>query len=555
MIDFRKSTVYQIYPKSFKDTKGDGIGDLRGVIEKLDYLKFLGIDYIWLTPFYPSPQRDNGYDVSDYRSIDPSYGTMEDFQKLIEEGRERGIGIILDLVFNHTSIEHHWFQEALKGNKEYKKYYIFRKPKNGEAPSNWESKFGGSAWEYVPELKEYYLHLFDVTQADLNWDNPKVREELYDIVRFWMDKGVKGFRFDVINLVSKPQELKDDLEGDGRIFYTDGPKIHSFLKELNRKSYGSEEGIITMGEMSSTSLESCIKYTNPEERELSMVFNFHHLKVDYKDGDKWTLMPFDFMKLKEILIHWQKGMEEGQGWSALFWNNHDQPRANSRFGDDKEYLVESSKMLATAMNLLRGTPFIYQGEEFAMTNPYYSKIEDYRDVESINYYNILLEEGKSPEEIIEILKNKSRDNSRTPMQWNGEKNGGFTDGIPWIEPSENYRWINAEEALKDEESVLYHYKRLIGLRKELDVVAYGSFNPILKEHPSIFAYLREYKGNKLLVINNFYKENLTVELGGILDEELFEGEALLSNYKSSPKLTKAMKLRAYESLVYYLEKK
>jgi trehalose-6-phosphate hydrolase len=465
MKDFKKSVVYQIYPKSFNDSNGDGIGDLKGVIEKLDYLKELGIDYIWLTPFYTSPQKDNGYDIEDYYSIDPTFGTMNDFEELVNQCNKRDIGIMLDMVLNHTSTEHKWFKDALKGDEKYKNFYIFKEGKGDKEPTNWESKFGGSAWTYVEKFNEYYLHLFDVTQGDLNWDNEEVREEIFNVVNFWLAKGVKGLRFDVINLISKPEKFEDDIYGDGRRFYTDGPNIHKYLKELNSKTFGKYQDIITVGEMSSTSIDNCLKYSNPDEGELSMVFNFHHLKVDYKNSDKWTLMNFDFKMLKNIFKEWQEGMQEGNGWSAVFWCNHDQPRIVSRFGNDKEYHEESSKMLATAIHMMRGTPYIYQGEEFGMSNPYFDSIDQYRDVESINYYNILKAKGVEEDKILQILRSKSRDNSRTPMQWNNEENGGFTTGTPWISLGKSYKYINAKNAVEDKMSVFYHYKKLISLRK------------------------------------------------------------------------------------------
>ena len=373
MVNFSKSCVYQIYIKSFKDSNGDGIGDLGGIIEKLDYIKELGVDYIWITPFFRSPLNDNGYDVSDYRNIDPVFGSMQDLEKLISEADKRGIGLMLDMVFNHTSTEHEWFQKALTGDKKYMDYYYFIDGKPDSPPTNWESKFGGSAWEYVPKLKKWYLHLFDVTQADLNWNNPEVRAELKDVLRFWKNKGIKGFRFDVINLVSKPDKLEDDYEGDGRRFYTDGPRIHEFLKELVQDSGISD--MLTVGEMSSTSIDNCIRYSNPAEKELSMCFSFHHLKVDYSNGNKWSLMKPDFKKLKELLVSWQVGMQDGGGWNAVFWCNHDQPRAVSRFGDDVKYRAESAKALAAVIHLMRGTPYIFQGEEFGMTNAGFTSID------------------------------------------------------------------------------------------------------------------------------------------------------------------------------------
>ncbi len=554
MKDFKKSTVYQIYPKSFNDTTGNGHGDIKGVTQKLDYLKKLGVDCIWLTPFYLSPQKDNGYDVADYCSVDPSFGSMEDFEEMVSAAGELGINVMIDVVFNHTSTEHRWFKEALSGSKKYQDYYIFKEPVNSKEPTNWQSKFGGSAWQYVDKLGKYYLHLFDVTQADLNWDNIEVREEIYNIVNFWIEKGVKGFRLDVVNLISKPVEFQDDQVGDGRGFYTDGPNVHKYLKELNIKTYGKHTDIVTVGEMSSTTIDHCIRYSNPKENELSMVFNFHHLKVDYKDGDKWTLKDFDFLELKSILNHWQQGMEEGNGWNAVFWCNHDQPRIVSRFGDDKRYHRESAKMLATAIHMLRGTPYIYQGEEIGMTNPDFTDIKQYKDVESINYYNILNESCVDKKEIIKILQAKSRDNSRTPMQWDSSKNSGFSKGKPWIEVNKNYKDLNVENALKDSHSIFYHYQQLIKLRKELDIIAYGSYKPILEEHQQIYAYIRSYENQKLLVINNFYGTETVFELPQGLNLNGYNSNILISNYSDCPNEFNKLTLRPYESVVYYLVK-
>lgn len=552
MKDFKKSTIYQIYPKSFNDSNGDGIGDLRGIIAKLDYLKELGIDCIWLTPFYISPQRDNGYDIADYYNVDPLFGTMKDFEELVEEAKKRNIELMLDMVFNHTSTEHKWFKKALNGDEKYKNFYIFKKGKNEEAPTNWISKFGGSSWEYVEKFDEYYLHLFDKTQGDLNWENDEVRSEIYKVVNFWINKGVKGFRLDVINLISKPDIYLNDNSGDGKKFYTDGPKIHEFLKELNENTFGKYEDIVTVGEMSSTTIENCVRYSNPEEKELSMVFNFHHLKVDYKNGDKWTLMDFDFKQLKKLFKDWQNGMESGNGWNALFWCNHDQPRIVSRFGNCSQYHKESAKMLATSIHMMRGTPYIYQGEEFGMTNPEYTSINQYRDVESINFYNILINKGVDKEKALEILREKSRDNSRTPVQWNNKKNAGFTSGEPWIPVGNLYENINAENALNDKDSVFYHYKNLISLRKQHDVISDGSFNIILENHDKVYAYTRSYKNTNLIVLNNFYGEDTDVTI----EKELIEGNSkiLISNYKDSGSLSKNIKLRPYESIVYIIEK-
>ena len=554
MKDFKKSVVYQIYPKSFNDSNGDGIGDIRGIIQKLDYIKTLGVNYIWLTPMYISPQKDNGYDVADYYNIDPAYGTMGDFEELIKEANAREIDIMLDMVFNHTSTEHEWFKKALAGDKKYKNYYIFKKGKDGNPPTNWISKFGGSAWEYVEALDEYYLHLFDVTQADLNWDNEEVRKEIYKVANFWLEKGVKGFRLDVINLISKPEIFEDDKIGDGRRFYTDGPNIHRYLKELNENTFGRYDNIITVGEMSSTTIDNCIKYSGKDENELSMVFNFHHLKVDYKDGEKWSLMDFDFKQLKELFNSWQRGIIDGDGWNALFWCNHDQSRINSRFGDVNTYLKESSKMLATAVHMMNGTPYIYQGEEIAMTNPEFESINEYRDVESINYYNILKEAGMDDDKIIRILRSKSRDNSRTPIQWDNSINAGFTTGTPWINTSKRYKEINAENNLNDKDSVFYHYKKLIELRKEEDIISYGDYRILDEKNSRIYAYERSYEGDSIVVVNNFYDEVGVINLSKEIELEGKKVDILLSNYKDSSIDISNLSLRPYESVVYKIIK-
>lgn len=547
MTDFRKSTVYQIYPRSFYDTNGDGFGDLKGVTAKLDYIKELGVDYIWMTPFFVSPQYDNGYDVEDYYNIDPRYGTMEDFEELSREAQKRGIKLMLDMVFNHTSSNHEWFQKALAGDERYKNYYIFKKGKeDGSAPTNWESKFGGSAWEYVPEMDEYYLHLFHVKQPDLNWDNPKVRKEVQKVVRFWMSKGVKGFRFDVVNLISK-DKFEDDFEGDGRRFYTDGPNIHQYLKELNAESFGQDAEIITVGEMSSTSMENCFGYAGEDSHELSMVFSFHHLKVDFMGNEKWVLVPTDFQKLKDILFSWQIGMAENHAWNAVFWCNHDQPRPVSRFGDEGKYWKESAKMLATIIHGLRGTPYIYQGEEIGMTNTDFTDISQFRDVESLNHYEILQQKGLSKEDAFRIIQIHSRDNGRTPMQWNGENHGGFTKGMPWIGVNENYSKINAQSQLHDETSIFNYYKKLVALRKELDIIAYGDIRPLDVRHPSIIAYERIYGEEKMLVVCNFYKTEVVWDSG--MDLKGFE--TLLGNYSEQKIEESKISLKPYEAMMLY----
>ncbi|WP_250675717.1 alpha,alpha-phosphotrehalase [Paraclostridium ghonii] len=550
---FKKSSVYQIYPKSFKDSNNDGIGDIKGIIEKLDYIKNLGIDVIWLTPIYVSPQKDNGYDISDYYNIDPIFGSMDDFEELLSQVHNRDMKLIMDMVINHTSTEHMWFKEAQKGeDNPYHDFYIWKKTEDGKLPNNWKSKFGGSAWQYVKNLDKYYLHLFDVSQADLNWENPKLREEIYKMMNYWMNKGVDGFRLDVINLLSKNQDFPNDtLESpnhDGRRFYTDGPRIHEYLKNINKNVFSLYENSMTVGEMSSTTINHCINYTKPENMELDMTFNFHHLKVDYPNGEKWALGEFDFEKLKDILFDWQVKMQDGNGWNATFWCNHDQPRVLSRFGDDKNYPIESAKMLGTAIHLMRGTPYVYQGEEIGMTNPKFDNISGYKDVESINAYNNLIKKGYREDEVLDILKSKSRDNSRTPIQWN--ENGGFTKGTSWINMASNYKTINAKDAVENEESIYNYYKKLINLRKEYDIISHGTIKPILKEHKNVLGYIREYEGQKLLVLCNFFGEKTEVDISEYIKS--FEGKILITNY-SKQKLDKSMILKPYECFAVLFE--
>lgn len=523
--DWRKSVVYQIYPKSFKDTTGNGQGDINGIIEKLDYLKTLGVDYLWLTPVYRSPMNDNGYDISDYYEINPDFGTKEDFKRLLDEAHARGIKIMSDIVINHTSTEHNWFVESRKSkDNPYRDYYIWKDGKDGQPPTNWESKFGGNAWQLDPVTNQYYLRLFDVTQADLNWENEKLRNEIYDMINYWIDFGMDGFRFDVINLISKA-EYKDS-DKIGKEFYTDGPRVHEFLNEMNRNTFGDKEGFMTVGEMSSTTLEHCINYTREDRHELSSVFNFHHLKVDYKDGEKWTKMPFDFIELKRILFEWQVGISKGGGWNAIFWCNHDQPRVVSRFGDDstEERRVKSAKMLAITLHFLQGTPYIYQGEEIGMTNLYLDDISQYRDIESTIAYQIMSENGFTNDAILDILQDKSRDNSRSPVQWDDSENAGFTTGTPWIDVAKNYKQINVKQALADKNSVFYTYQKLIALRHNLDIITYGEVKPLLEEHPQIFAYERKLDDKSILVLANFTDE--AVDVPSSID---IEGSILINN--------------------------
>ncbi|EKC6432098.1 alpha,alpha-phosphotrehalase [Staphylococcus pseudintermedius] len=507
--DWKKSVVYQIYPKSFNDTTGNGEGDLKGIIEKLDYLQFLGVDYLWLTPIYDSPMNDNGYDIRDYYQVNAQFGDKDDLRTLIDEAHARGLKMMLDIVINHTSTEHEWFQQAQQSvDNPYRDYYFFRRSEDGP-PTNWLSKFGGNAWQYDEQTDAYYLHLFDVTQADLNWDNPEVRHALYEMINYWIDFGVDGFRFDVINLISK--DTFEDSNEIGKEYYTDGPRVHDYIHEMNRHTFGDRD-MMTVGEMSSTSINHCIQYTNPERQELSSVFNFHHLKVDYRDGQKWTNQKFDLLQLKQILMEWQTKMYAGNGWNAIFWCNHDQPRVVSRFGSDATEALrqQSAKTLAIALHLLQGTPYIYQGEEIGMTDPHFQSIQQYRDVESLNAYREMREAGIDEAEILTILGQKSRDNSRTPMQWNDEAHAGFTTGTPWIEVANNYNTVNVEAAMADPESILYTYKKLIQLRHEHDIVTYGEVVPRYLDHPQLFVYERRYQGDTWLIIANMTSEKVTL---------------------------------------------
>lgn len=512
---WKNGVIYQIYPKSFQDTTGSGTGDIQGIIKRLDYLQTLGVEAIWITPMYVSPQVDNGYDIADYRNIDPSYGTMADFEQLISEAHQRNIKIVMDMVFNHSSTLHEWFKQGEDPQSEYHDYYIWR-----ENPTNWQSKFGGSAWKWSDKAQKYYLHLFAPEQADLNWENPALRQELFDICRFWAEKGVDGLRLDVVNLISKPETFEDDLEGDGRRFYTDGHKIHQYLQELNQKAL-SPYGLMTVGEMSSTQLEHCQQYANLAGSELSMTFNFHHLKVDYPNGEKWTLAKPDYVELKRIFNYWQQGMY-GKAWNALFWCNHDQPRIVSRFGSEGELRTKSAKMLAMLLHGMQGTPYIYQGEEIGMTNPNFSHIAQYRDVESLNAFNILQKKGVNTPLALQILAQKSRDNSRTPVQWDCSKNAGFSTGTPWIAVAENYREINVEQALADKNSVFYTYQHLIRLRKELAIFTDGNYRDLLPEHPAVWAYQRSHAEQTLWVVANLSATTQCVELN-------LAGQVLLNN--------------------------
>ena len=539
--------VYQIYVRSFNDSNGDGIGDLPGITQRLDYLQKLGVDYLWLTPFFVSPQHDNGYDVADYRNVEPLFGTMADFDELSVEAKKHGIKLMLDMVFNHTSTEHPWFQRALSGDPQYLAYYTFVDGSPDTPPTNWKSKFGGSAWEWVPALHKWYLHLFDASQADLNWDNPSVRAELADIVRFWHNKGVDGFRFDVVNLISKPDVFEDDTIGDGRRFYTDGPHVHEYLQELVKR--GDIDGLMTVGEMSSTSIENCIRYSNPADHELAMTFSFHHLKVDYLNGDKWALKEPDIGKLRELLKSWQEQITAGGGWNALFWANHDQPRPNSRFGDTERYWEMSSKLLAVTAHLLRGTPYIYQGEELGMTNAGFTDITQYRDVESLNYFKILQERGCSPKEALHIISERSRDNGRTPVQWDASKTAGFTSGTPWIGIPDNHTIINAAAEVGDPDSIFSFYQKLIVLRKTHPVISEGDVCFIDSAGEKVIAYERTLDGCCVRVFANFSDQKVRCAPTAAIDGS----DVLIGNYPDTATDADALVLRPFEARAFIWE--
>ncbi len=539
-MDFKDKVVYQIYIKSFQDTDGDGIGDLKGITKRLPQLKDLGVDIVWITPFFKSPQYDNGYDVADYKSIDPLFGDFDDFHEMMKIAKSLGIEIMLDMVFNHTSTEHEWFQKAINGDKKYQDYYIFKESNYG-APTNWLSKFGGSAWEYVEDLDKWYLHLFHVKQADLNWDNPDLRQEIYEVVDFWKSKGVSGFRLDVVNLISKPEIFEDDYEGDGRRFYTDGPNVHKYLKELAREGGFSE--LITVGEMSSTSIDNCILYSNPDEKELSMVFNFHHLKVDYKDGQKWVLDEVRWDELFGLFDEWQTAMQENGGWSAWFFNNHDQPRAISRFTDDINYHYESATLIGTLTHMMRGTPYIYQGEEIGTSNPRFETIEEYIDVESQNYYNILLDEGKTPEEALHIISERSRDDGRTPVAW--EENSpyhGFSTVKPWIGFGKISNFYDRD--LNSDKSIYKYYQELIKLRKNHKSISHGKYKKVDSIYQT-YAFERVYDDESVLVMLNFTGDEMDLEFSEEIVEKYNEGEILINNYENFD----IKKLKPYQGVV------
>ncbi len=534
---WHSSVVYQIYPRSFNDSNGDGIGDINGIREKLDYLKELGIDVIWLSPVYKSPNDDNGYDISDYCDIMDEFGTMEDMDNLLKEANERGIKILMDLVVNHTSDEHKWFIEAKKSkDNEYRDYYIWRDAVDGHEPNDLGSTFSGSAWQYDETTNQYYLHLFSKKQPDLNWENEKVRNEVYKMMNFWVDKGIGGFRMDVIDLIGKVPDER--ITGNG-------PKLHEYLQEMNKAALEGKN-LLTVGETWGATPEVAKLYSNPERNELSMVFQFEHIGLDQVEGkEKWDLKPLNLLDLKNILSKWQTELE-GQGWNSLFWNNHDLPRIVSRWGNDKEYRVLSAKMLAILLHGMKGTPYIYQGEELGMTNVRFESIDEYNDIESLNMYKDRISKGYTHDEIMESIYVKGRDNARTPMQWNDSENAGFTTGTPWLAINKNYNEINAKQCLEDENSIFHHYRKLINIRKNNDTIIYGDYTLLCPEDKNIFAYTRELNGDKILVICNFYDKEVTFDF----DDNFDSSEILLSNYEDSSLLTAKLNLRPYEAIMF-----
>ncbi|WP_156289339.1 glycoside hydrolase family 13 protein [Oceanobacillus salinisoli] len=551
---WKESVVYQIYPRSFNDSNGDGIGDIKGITEKLDYLRNLGVDVIWLSPVYKSPNDDNGYDISDYQAIMDEFGTMEDWEELLDEIHIRDMKLIMDLVVNHSSDEHKWFQESRKSkDNPYRDYYIWRPGKDGKEPNNWESTFSGSAWQYDKRTEEYYLHLFSKKQPDLNWENPKLRQEVYNMIKWWLDKGIDGFRMDVINFISKVSGLPDAPNPEGRKYvgggkyYINGPRVHEFLYEMNEEAL-SKYDIMTVGEMPGVDVEEAKKYTDPERKELQMVFQFEHMDLDSGPNGKWDLKPLDLRDLKTNISRWQTGLN-GIGWNSLYLNNHDQPRIVSRFGNEKEYRVVSAKMLGTFLHMLQGTPYIYQGEEIGMTNVKFDSIDDYRDIEILNMYQEKVVEGNQDlSKVMESIYVKGRDNARTPFQWDASVNAGFTTGKPWIKINPNYKEINAEQAVSDDESIYHYYRQLIELRKKHELIVHGDYKLILPKHDKIYAYTRTFEGQKLLVVTNFSEENVEFRLPeGIA----FEGkEKLIGNYPDANDNYQVFTLRPYEARVY-----
>lgn len=531
-INFQEAIVYEIHPQSFNDANGDGIGDLQGIIAKLDYLSLLGVNYLWLNPIYLSPQNDNGYDVANYQEINPIFGTMTDFKNLIAQAKKRNIFIMMDMIFNHCSTNHQWFKNALKGDPNYLKRFFFVKSKPGQLPTNWTSKFGGSTWEYSQKLKMYYLHLFDKTQADLNWEDNDLCQDIYNIINFWIKIGVKGLRFDVINLIGKPQQFIDDHSGDGRKCYTDANKVHEYIKALAANTFNKYDDVITVGELSSTTINHTIQYTNPNNKQLDMAFTFHHLKIDYLNNQKWALESYQPAKLVAILKQWQIAIQDGNGWVANFLNNHDQPRALSRFGDPINYRFQSASSLAATVLFLRGTPFIYQGEEFGMENNNFTSLKQFRDVESKNYYLILNQQSKSKNEIFKILNARSRDHARTPMQWDSTPYAGFSNNKPWIDVNSNYQEINYQNDVTNKNSIFKAYQQLIKLRQAYKSLIYGTIN-FININDNVLSFTRNYENEEILVIINLSNQKIDFNKNMMGTTILYNNYFAINNYLES----------------------
>lgn len=549
---WKESVVYQIYPQSFKDSNGDGIGDIRGIIEKLDYLKDLGVDILWISPICESPLDDNGYDISDYQEIHRRYGTIDDYEFLLAEAHKRGIRIIMDLVVNHTSDEHKWFVESKKSiDNPYRDYYIWKSGKDGKEPNNWGSIFGGSAWDYDAPTDSYYLHCFSKKQPDLNWENPKVREEIYKMMRWWCDKGIDGFRMDVISMISKDPaypdgEVKDGLYGDAGPYYLHGPRVHEYINEMNREVL-SKYDIMTVGETAGVTIEDAKLYAGKDRNELNMVFQFEHVSIGDGDYGKWTTERYDFMEFKEIMNRWQEELDEN-AWNSLFLDNHDQPRCVSRFGNDSDEFREvSAKMLSTCIHMMRGTPYIYQGEELGMTNAYFDDLSKYRDIESLQFYEEYTKAGCiEPDTMMRALQLRGRDNARTPMQWNDKRNAGFSEGTPWIDVNPNYKYINVENQISNKDSVLSYYKKLIQLRKANEIVVYGKYKAYDRENDKVFAYERELNGQKLLVVCNFTEQEVAYVIPNDYVKDIVD--CWVSNINREV-FTEEMILQPYEAFV------
>ncbi|MBK7821729.1 MAG: alpha-glucosidase [Tessaracoccus sp.] len=549
---WRSAVVYQIYPRSFKDSDGDGVGDLRGIIDKVDYIASLGIDVVWLNPIYRSPQDDNGYDISDYRDIDPLFGTLADLDELVEALHERGIRLIMDLVVNHTSDEHPWFLESRSSADNPKRdWYIWRAPAEdarpetgGHEPNNWGSFFSESTWEFDEATDEYYFHLFSRKQPDLNWENPAVREAIYEMMNWWLDRGIDGFRMDVINFISKDQGFPDGPVvvppwGDGSAFYTAGPRNHEFLREMHERVFAGRERLLTVGEMLGATVEQAVLFTDQERRELDMVFHFEHVMLDQGDS-KWDVRPLRLDALKDTIDRWQAGLAE-RGWNSLYWNNHDQPRAVSRFGDE-QYRVASAKLLAAVLHLQRGTPYLYQGEEIGMLNAHFSSIDEMRDIESLSHYRAAMAAGADETDVMAALNAISRDNARTPMQWAEGSTAGFTTGTPWMRVNAGVKEVNVAQALEDPDSILQFYRTLIRLRHDDPVVAHGDFTMELRDHEQLIAFRRRYRGTELVLVGNMSRAVVTIP-----DESLVVGELILRNVDVPGDALEPWEVRVYRT--------